>query len=345
LNPNRRMLRIAGLLVVTVLANASSCKVEECDCPRGSAEVMTIADYEDLLEQMVESGDIDPGSKEYKRLSKRIRKGKDLSLLFGDNWRDLGYEPDTLWTVPATVSQNCPFEIHWRPCFQGEECRYPVPPESGAFSEMLRVEPDDPGLDTGMTFIGVVTESFERPTIVNGECMEYVYEHPGIGKAGIWNISITAYEPENADCPGFGGIDVTENDTRILQIEVGCFCGKQDSYNLAMLTLPYLDFSTNDLRWNLQFPFVTCASNPPETLLLSEHLLITRTSDGVEVVDQTEPFSMTMGATAGHSYPLYGAALEEGVEYTMTVEVTGGDCSCEDRGYGDDNVQTLTFSF
>lgn len=315
-----------------------------CDCPKADMPFMTTEEMEAMLDELVESGFVEAGSKEEGRIRARIRKAKTPSIFFGDAMRDTGYPEGGFWMEPATPSQYCEVSFLWRTCFEVEKCKWPGVTETGVYTESIWIRPAA-GFEGDVSSATRIYQEFERESLSEGECDTFKFTHSGLFPAGVYEATIRIRDVPNEDCAGETDRIVTLNDSLVIQFEVGCFCGAQEMYNVAMVTAPYVDFTTDDLRWNLQFPWGQCKDNPPETRLIHEKIEIERVSDGVIVVDREDDFEFLMGGTMGRSYPLDSGALVSGETYNLIVEIGGGDCSCrEDVDILSDNRQMLTFS-
>jgi len=305
---------------------------------------MSRADYDALLDSLVASGDVEAGSKEERHIRKRIKGSKGVSEYFGDAMRDTGFPEGGFWLEPASPSQNCEVTFSWSTCFETMKCRWPGASETGPYTESIWIRPAA-GFEGDESSATRVYHVMERPSLAESECDTFSYSHSGLFPAGVYEATIRLLDVANYDCKGETDRNVTLNDSLVIQFEVGCFCNKQEMYNAAMLTPPTVDFTTNDLRWNLQFPWAACRDNPPETRTIHEKMFIERISDG-EIVDTREDdFEFLMGGTMGRSYPLDSGALDPGQTYNLIVEISGGDCSCrDDVDLSTDNRQMLTFS-
>jgi hypothetical protein len=334
---------IASVLLLLPLS-CSLKPANRCDCPRPEYEELTDAEFHALLAEAVEEGYVEEGSREYRKIEKEIENGTFSHHYFGGDWRDLGIEPDAVWTVPSTINQNCPFEIHWRICFQAEECRVATPAETGEISHGLVIErvPADLEVDYG---IGELRRFFGHESLVAGECFEYVYEHSGLEEADLWEIIVAVFDIGYGypliDCEGKTGPDVKENDERRLQIEVGCYCGDQEWYGVAVSALSHFPDS-EEVQWRISFDWEQCRDSGPGTKSFEERIQITRASDGVLVVDATTTFTLMMGSSIDRSTSTAG--LEPNEEYELTVEISGDECSCNDVDLTVDNQGSLSFS-
>jgi hypothetical protein len=271
-------------------------------------------------------------------LARAIFGSKDCKCGGNADYKNLGYEPMEIWTVPSPILWDTPFEVHWKICYQEHPCEGLVAGASTEYTEVLTSTVYDPDPTV------LLTESFPRDPLAAGDCDERMYVHPGVVQ-DLVEIEIEWRDPglrSDNDCEGKRkDVDVFENNKIALQAPVACSCEEQKYYDIKVAVGPTYDASERQLVWIVQFDCEPCEAGP-RVKEIAERFELKRKSSGEVVATRDESFPLLMGDSINRIFKLTDWVVDE--RYVATVRLGGPDCHPTLTNLHENNGGVLEFT-